>query len=378
MSSNTLLLAILILTLGVGSTDVLFADQESPSSAITVTASEKKNDSLDRYWQTLVKYPKRGPVFDQVWKAYAEKEQVDALIARCRQLVTKSPESVSARLLEGLVLARQGLHAEALESWRQASKLAPNDVRAFWYRGELLLTDGKLSQAATELEQAASLEAGPVERRQVFLSLGRAYVRLDKKEKATEVWRRFEEAFPDDLEVKYRVAELLTEEGKFSQSLDRYKELIQLCREDESRLRYTFEATGPMARLGQSQEAIATLKTIADELTADHWLAGPVRTRIDELYRQSGNVAGLTRYYESRLVKHPRETETIRRLAQAYIQLGREDDAKKLLMKSLDQTQTSIPLRLILIDLLASKGNLSAVEIQCDEVLRFASNDPTM
>ncbi|MDD3588307.1 MAG: tetratricopeptide repeat protein, partial [Thermoguttaceae bacterium] len=376
MSRIKLLLVILLFVLRTEMSDTLIADQGPVLGKSPLITSEKQNDSLDRYWKILVKTPKSGPVFDQVWKAYADKGEVNVLVARCRKLVVQSPESISCRLLEGLVLARQAAHAEALESWQRASELDPNDVRPFLYRGELLLSDGNLSQAAAELQQAARRKAGPVEQRQIFQLLIRAHVRQNDMQKVQEVCRRYEKVFPDELEAKLHVAEILTGEGKFSEALDRYEQLIRLCRaDDESRLRYTFEATGLMTRLGRLQDAITTLKTVANVLTEDHWLTGPVQARLEELYRQSGDDAGLARYYESRLVKHPRETETLRRLALLYIQLGRNGDAQRLLEKSLVPAESSVPLRLVLIDLLAGQGDLSAVDLQCREVLRFAARD---
>ncbi|MDR3182774.1 MAG: tetratricopeptide repeat protein, partial [Planctomycetaceae bacterium] len=89
-----------------------------------------------------------------------------------------------------------------------------------------------------------------------------------------------------------------------------------------------------------------------------------VRERIERIYLRRSDTAGLIAFYRSRLEKNPNETANVRHLAA----LLDNDEAEKLLRKSVEKSPNNAALRSALIDVLLSKKDFAEAVKQCQAI----------
>jgi hypothetical protein len=88
-------------------------------------------------------------------------------------------------------------HDDVAETWRRIVNLMP-DVAGFHVSlSESLVTIGELEEAATHLEQAAALGAGPA----VRLRLVEVYLRLGRRAESEQARRAYEQDVKDLLKM---------------------------------------------------------------------------------------------------------------------------------------------------------------------------------
>ncbi|MGL6193760.1 MAG: tetratricopeptide repeat protein, partial [Thermoguttaceae bacterium] len=343
-----------------------------------LTEVEKQEKAaVDRFWTMLERAPRRGTALDRVYGYYVDSGQTDQLLAKCNQATVDSPKNAKAWLLLGLVASRRNDDATTIKAFKQAESLDEKDALASYYLGEVFITQGRLREAAESLECSLQRKPARTEILAIMQTLGRVYERFGEREKSQEIWKRMEETFPNDLDILVRIAETLEEEGKQEEALERYNQLIKLSKNDNyARVRNTLAAADIKVRMGNKQEAIADFEMLLDQLSGESWLADSVRDRVERLFVRQADYAGLAIYYQKRLERHPNDLDTCRRLAVAYVRLGRNDDAKKLLKNTLEKAPSNVQLRLALIDLLVNAKDFDEVDAQYVKLNEFDPGNP--
>lgn len=84
-------------------------------------------------------------------------------VSACEAAMQRRPADAAVRRDYGLVLLRAGNHEEALESYRQAIALAPDDARGHEALGGALATLRDYAGALPALERALALDPGAMQ-----------------------------------------------------------------------------------------------------------------------------------------------------------------------------------------------------------------------
>ena len=366
-----------VVLLIVGFCPVLVAQNEGTTQLSEAEVREKA--VVDRFWGLLERSPRRGTSLDRVYGWYVDTGQMEQLIEKCVKLTEAKPDDAKAWLLLGLVLSRRNDDAGTIAALEKAEQLDTQDALAPFYLGEALIAQGRLREAAAALERSVERKPQRNDMLAVMQTLGRVYERFADKEKAGQLWSRMEELFPNDLDILVRIAETLEEEGKYDEALSRYQKLAELSREKKDnygRVRFTLSAADIKIRLGNKQEAINDFDALLEELAGDNWLADSIRDRVERVFVRQADYAGLAGYYQKRLASHPNDIETTRRLAVAFVRLGRTDDAKRLLESTLEKAPSNITLRLGLIDLLVNDREFDRVDAEYAKINELDPNNP--
>jgi tetratricopeptide (TPR) repeat protein len=101
--------------------------------------------------------------------------EIAAAVQMLHATIAEAPAFAAPHRLLGLVYRVDGQHARSIEHLRTAIRLAPDDERARIHLADLLLSEGRSSEAERELQQ--SVEAG-VGSGQVHYRLAQLYLRL--------------------------------------------------------------------------------------------------------------------------------------------------------------------------------------------------------
>lgn len=133
------------------------------------------------------------------------------------------PESSALRMATGDVAFGQGQFESALEQYREARKLAPQDIAALFKEGQALSRLRRFDEAATNFDQVSAVDTN-----YPGLPLERGLI-LDKSGKAAEALAQYEQALehdPNDLDIQLRVGCGRTEAGQGAAAAELLKDVL--------------------------------------------------------------------------------------------------------------------------------------------------------
>lgn len=329
--------------------------------------------------RVLERSPRRGAAMDRLYGLHVERGRLDQLLATLRQRTKDDAKDGVAWMLVGLLEAQRGRDAAAVEAFGQAEKHRPKDPLASYYLGQSLVLVGKPPEAAEAFERAIARGPARADLLDVYQALGRVHQRARQADKAIAVWKRLEERFPADRRVQEQIANALAEDGQHEQALRRFEALAKAAREANDSLKephFRTSVADLKAQLGRRDEALKDYEALLADLPPDDWKFADVRGRLEEVFLRADDLAGLVKYYEARVEKHPEDLGAVSRLAHALVEQGRTADAIGRLVKALDRAPRNAGLRLDLIHLLVGEQKTAEAAAHYEALNRNDPNNP--
>ncbi|HTK76315.1 MAG TPA: tetratricopeptide repeat protein, partial [Gemmataceae bacterium] len=331
---------------------------------------------MDRFLSVLEKNPRRGTALDRLYGHHVERGTLDKFIADFTDRTKKDPADGTAWMLIGLVEAQRGKEANAVTAFKQAEQHRPDDALACYYLGQSLVMVGQPDAAAQAFERAIQRKPNRTDLLDVFQALGRVYQRAQKSEQALAVWARLEKRFPDDLRVQEQIASTLVEEGQFEQALPRYEKLSKAVQDPYRQSTFRMEAAELKVRLKRTPDALADLEHLLGELNPESWLYRDVRRKIDDVFLRNDDLAGMAKYYETYVGKHPDDVEAMARLARSLATQGRVPESREWLKKALDKAPSRRELRQAMIDQFVAEQKFADAVAQYEAMDKAEPNNP--
>ena len=299
----------------------LAVPQDTPVA--TPTSDAKFDELAQLYFDILKNRPQRGTAFDQWYRHYLDAGRLDELASLVETEAKKNSDDFAAQMIAGLVYERRGQEGQAVQSYAQAEKLAPENYLPPYLRGTLLAQQSRFAEATASLARAIKLEPPRAELLETYKKLGRLYLRQGKMREATTTWSEIAEKFPNDRAVLEELAELLTEEEQFDEAIRRWDQVVALSKDDAYRqLLARIEIAQLRVRTGNSKDAITLFDQTLDDVDPDSWLARDIGRRIEKVFQQTQDPTGLVAYYESRLQRRADDLNGLVRLAAALGRAG--------------------------------------------------------
>src|SRR5436189_6310930 len=120
------------------------------------------------------------------------------------------------------------------------------------------------------------------------------------------------------------------------------------------------DAADLKVKLKRSADALADFEKLLADLNPDSWLYRDVRRRTEEVFLRNDDRAGLAKYYESWLGKHPTDVDAIARLSKTLATQGRAPEARDWLSKGVAVAPSNRGLRQALLDQYVAEQNFAA------------------
>jgi tetratricopeptide (TPR) repeat protein len=343
-------------------------EDEEPS------AEEAKEKAIaDRFQKVLETNPRRGTALDRLYGYHVERGTLDKLIGSYVERTKANAKDGNAWMIVGLLESQRGKDAAAVAAFRKAEEHLPANPMAGYYLGQSLVLIGQPDAAAEAFERAIARKPNRTDQLDFFQALGRVYQRAQRTEKALDVWSRLEKLYPDDARVQEQIATTLVEEGQYDQALPRLEKLAAATDDKYRQSTYRIEAAELKVKLKKTAEALADFEKLLAELNPESWLHRDVRRRVEDVFLRGDDLAGLAKYYEKWLEKHPTDIDVFARLAKNLSSQGRAPEAKAWLEKGLAAAPTNRALRQGLIDQLVFEQNFAEAAKQYEELDK---NDP--
>lgn len=342
----------------------------APSDAAAVdraAAAQSREDALyQRYLQILLRSPRPGTAFDKVFDYHQQRNSLSTFAEQLRQTEGEG-EAGSALMVLGLLHQKQDQHAEAAAAFEQAAQLRPADPVSARYWGEALLATESFDQAAAALEAALQRDPARIDQLDIFQTLGRLYQQTRQLEKAIEIYKRLESAFPQDRQVQESVAEVLLAGNLLQEALQRYELLASSADSPQQSIEYSLQAAEIEARMGDHQAARTRLAGLSRRVRPGSYLHQQIRQRLEQTYRSQSDFDGLIAHYETVLQRDPTDVDAAGRLASVLLVVNRAEDADQRLRQAIELAPRNPQLREQLIQILLGRNQLA------DAINQYAS-----
>ncbi len=339
-----------------------------------VAPAQDLNEKAARYYETLLKRPAAGPVFDRFVDAWLDSGTLDQLETFLAERI-KAGASAPGHVLLALYYVRQGSHAKAVEQYRAALALEPANA-ALWQ--QKALAESRL----LEFDQAiASLEEGLKQKPAEDLALGmrqlqgRLYSRAGRPADALKVWEDLLRQHPDDEALREDVLELQLAEGHFDAAGANAAALVELAPDPYKKAMRRLLLAEVLDRAGRTDAAMEELAKCLADSGADSWLEKEVLARLDRIFRRDDNLSGLRTHLEALTKQFPQRHSLARAQVRLLAELGEKTaavDAGRALLALAPGDRTA---REEFIALLVESGRLEEAVAQTAELVKQAPQD---
>ena len=232
---------------------------------------------------------------------------------------TETSSEASVALTEGVSLFRRGDFAGAVEAFRRAVELAPDNPGAYVSLGSAYMRLNRQAEAARSFRKAIDLAPDDPT---AHLGLGQAYKLSGDPDSAISELERALELDPENADAAYTLALVFLDLGDIEDEIDaltRTVALDPLHSPAHSRLAdiYLSRQMYP--------EAIAELKATLTGHTPIEY----VHTRLAEAYYSMGDLGASEEEIRKEILLSPRSAAAHATLAQLLTELGRIDEARE-------------------------------------------------
>jgi eukaryotic-like serine/threonine-protein kinase len=243
---------------------------------------------------------------------------------------TQSLEALRA-YNEGLLLARQGKHSEALDKYKGAIQADPEFALAYAKLGQTYAALGYDTEAEQNSRHAVELSERLPAPEKYLINASHARI-VNDTDKAIAAYENLAKASPDDSEVNFELAALYEASGAFDQARAHYKKVLEHDPKYVAALlasgRVEIKAGNPQGSLDFLNQALSlAIQLGQDEEKAD------VLHAIGAAYQGLDKPDEAQRYYQESLEIKRRIGQkrgiavTLGRIAQVQEQLGNMDAA---------------------------------------------------
>jgi len=218
----------------------------SPSSSL----APLYDDYIAEY---RVYLPSVGPVVLVVCCAWLVLRKIVDAVPR-RTLVGTLAGAVVVCTLGGLTWARNVDYRTELSLWQDTAAKAPNNERALWGFADALQKQGRYDEAIEEYRQALRLHPDNV---LVLSNLGVALAKQGHLAEAIEQFREILRTNPNNADAHYNVGIALAQQGHPEQAVQEYKEVLRLNPND---VRAYNNLAVALANLGDREGSLKALR----------------------------------------------------------------------------------------------------------------------
>ncbi len=207
------------------------------------------------YRKGLEFHPENGDLHGGLGSLLLRMGRVDEAVAEMETAVElKADSAIYANL--GLAVLAKGQAEKAVEYYKKAVRINPNNAEAYYNLGNAYLSQGRLAMAAGEYSKAIRAKPNYAK---AYGNLAVALAQMGWLDKAIENFRRVAELEPNSPDAYFNLAGALADKGLLGEAIDNLRKTIELAPMDSA-------ARNDLAKLllrkGQTEQAAAEYEQV--------------------------------------------------------------------------------------------------------------------
>ena len=331
---------------------------------------------IDRYTHVVLAQP--GALFPLQRLAQLFRDRDGNLAALLADMAARAAQPGADAYAATVALAGlekiDGRPDDAVRTYERAVLLKPGDPTAPLALAHVLEGRGDATGARKEYELALGLQKAPADREQTLRTL--MGLALDAKDwdAAKHFHGELVKAEPTSLFVRGELARALYARAEFERAEAEFTALVAASAGDNRTLAPALKELGQaQAKAHKNVEAVATLKRALAAAGSEAAVRTQIYETIAEIYRADQQLPVLIAQIEA---EHPSDFGRLALLGSLYEETGNARDALATYRKALAISPRQIDLRLKMIRLLQSQGELDRAIAEYDGLIRSAPSNP--
>lgn len=332
---------------------------------------------IDKYRSIVLAQPGSSFPLQKLVQLYRDRDgQLTALVADFEARAAQSgPEKYAATIALAGIYKADGRTDDAIATYEKAIAQTgkSNDPVAILALARLLQDRGDPA-ARKRYEDALALQTTNADKEQTLRTL--LTLALDGKDYAAAkgFHKELVKLQPTSMFVRGELGRELFQRGEYVRAEAEFKELVQAVAGDNRALAPALKDLGKaQARAHENKEALATLKKALTVAGQDAAVRAEVYETITELYRADGQLPVLVTELEK---EHPNDYPRLALLGALYEEVGDGEKALAAYRRALAIQPRQIDLRLKVIRVLQSQGEIDKAIAEYDALIRAAPNNP--
>ena len=303
-------------------------------------ASGSVEHALRLYVRTLELDPNHADVLMRSAQIYRGQNDPQNALMMVMRLIEINPTNVEAYYLSGILYLELGHAEEALNAFLTTTRLNSEHLDAHYQIASLYEQQGDIDNIIKRYETIISLDSTKAD---PFLRLGALYLRRGDKDNVLRVYEPGLEIEPNHPHAQYNLAVIFEERKEDEKAIKHFK---LANRYDDGHSDWHFRYARLLDRYAATLEDYDTYAAMAVEaynkainLKSDYAPAYLYRGLITRRYKQIGDT--LYRYgqiaedFKKVIALEPNNSDAHYYLGMTYVDLDQREDAKEILLKTL-------------------------------------------
>ena len=278
---------------------------------------EQTSTLIKQYNNSLVLWSLLGVSAAQIGK-------LDKAVDAFKKALSIQPNNADAYYNLGNVLHKQGKLEEAVEAYKKLISIKPDNAEAYLNIGNVLHEQGKLEEAVSNYNKAISIKP---EYADAYNNLGNALKNQGKLEEAIEAYNKVLSIKPDT-DTYYNMGNALKEQGKLDEAVEAYNKAISIKPDYAEAYNNMGIALQDQGKPEEAIKAYTKTFSIKPEYVDAHYNMGNV------LYEQ-GRLEEAIKAYKKALSIKPEYVDACNNMGIALKDQGKLEEAIKAYKKAL-------------------------------------------
>ncbi len=338
-------------------------------------AEEPVSEKAQRYYDSLLKRPVPGAVFDRFYTAWLESRTLDDLESWLKERADAADAPPAARLLLAYHFLRQGDNEKAIAAFRTATAADPKNAEAWLQQALAESRTLDFDSALASLDKAAAANPPAATLTKLKQLKGRLLARAGRVPDAVKVWQELVAANPDDEDLQEDLVELQISEGLTNEALATAEALVARTADPYKKVQRRLRIGDIHQRAGAREKAVAVYLACLDDTGADSWLEKEILAQLEQTFRRDDAVDGLKEQYRALVAKFPQRTSLRRRFAALLVETAATDEAIREYSDILAKTPGNREVRESFVDLLIQAQRPDDAATQMLELIRLYPQD---
>lgn len=332
---------------------------------------------IDRYTKIVLAQPGSPFPLQRLAQLYRDRDgKLDGLVKDFEQRAAQAgAEQYAATVSLAGIYKIDGRPEEAIKTYEKSIALKSNDATALLALARLLQDRGETAKARQRYEEALALQTTPIDKQTTLRTL--MALALDAKDfaGAKSFHTQLVKLDPTSLNVKGELGRELFSRAEYEKAEAEFKDLVQAATGDNRTLAPALKDLGKaQAKAHKNQEALATLKRALQAAGQEAAVRTEIYETIAEIYRADQQLPILIKQLEDERVS---DFQRLAMLGGLYEETGDATNAIATYRRALALNPRHIDLRLKLIRVLQSQGELDKAIAEYEGLIRAAPNNPT-
>lgn len=331
---------------------------------------------IARYTAIALAQPSQPFPLQRLAQAYRERDgNLKKLVEEFeKRAAAGGPDQWAARVVLAGVYKQDGRFDDAVRTYQQAIADRPKDPAAILALAQLSSDRGDKAAARGHFEQALALQKAPAEVEQTTRTLLSLALDLKDYEGAKRYHAALVKAGGGSLFVKAELGRELLARGQYERAEDEFREVVKAAAGDNRALAPALKDLGQaQAKQKKMAEALATLKRALAVAGSASGVRAEILLIMTDAFRAEGKLPDLIALLEA---ERPGDFQRLSMMGSLYEETGDVDKAIATYRRALATDGKQIEVRVKLVHLLQTAGELDAAIKEYEALIRAAPGNP--